>query len=69
MKIVYNLSICFVDGVTIYNIISSDKKLLMNFLDEHDHEGSSIYLTRKSDDIITTIDNPEQVYKELGMSI
>jgi len=60
----YNLSIACVDGYTIYGVISSDKKLLMNFLDEHDHEGSSLTLVKHYGEVFEDIPY-DKIYDEL----
>lgn len=60
----YNLSICAVDGVTIYGCISDNKKELLEFLKRYDHEGSSISMVKRVDDKFIPLYN-EDVYKEL----
>lgn len=67
--IAYNLSIFCVDGETIYGLISPDRKLLLSFLNKHDHEGSTVTLVRHEGEEFTTIDNPELVYEELGYDL
>lgn len=62
---IYNLSIFCVDGETIYGLISSDKKLLLNYLDKYDHEGSSVSMVKKIGEEFINIDDPEKVYEEL----
>lgn len=62
----YNLSIMCIDGDTIYGIISSDKQKIRLYLQEYDHEGSTIHLTRKEGEEFTQISDYEQIYKELG---
>lgn len=63
---IYNLSILCVDGETIYGLISSNKKTLLNFLVKNDHEGSSVSLIKHEGDSFISIDNPDNVYSELG---
>lgn len=55
----YTLSVHSIDGDTIYEVQSSSKPKLLKFLQEYDHEGSGIMLVKN-------IDNPEEVYRELG---
>lgn len=60
----YELTILCVDGDTAYVVGSSDKKLLSNFLDEHDHEGSTVYLEQSYQGIIVNIPY-NKIYDEL----
>lgn len=60
----YNLSIHCVDGDTTYGLISSNKKLLYNFLKEHDHEGSTLSLIKRVGGLFVDIDY-DNIYKEL----
>lgn len=68
----YKLHISCVDGDTHYTVGSSDRILLRNFLDMHDHEGSTVSLevwdlpqdTRP----VKTMENPEEVYAFLMLA-
>jgi ABC-type branched-subunit amino acid transport system ATPase component len=62
--VIYNLSILCVDGETIYGMISSNKNQLMKFLNEYDHEGSSLTLIKHEGS--TFVDVPyDVIYEEL----
>lgn len=65
--IMYNLSICSVDSETIYGLIASDKKKLLEFLKTYDHEGSSLVLVRKEENSNRFTDIPvDYIYEELS---
>ena len=66
----YNLSIYTADG-TAYGCISSDLEQLRKFLLQYDHEGSSIDLIAHAvpgEMDFVTIGDPEDIYKELGLT-
>lgn len=45
----YNLTISHVDGDTVTMLHTEDKNALLPFLEQFDHEGSSIYLVARMD--------------------
>ena len=62
----YNLSICGVDGETVYGLIGTNHKLLWDFLNLYDHEGSSVSMVIHPDDCtFTTIEDPDVIYRML----
>lgn len=68
VKMIYNLSILCIDGETIYGLISSNKKLLLNYLRKYDHEGSNVSLVKHEGGFFMDVDNSDKVYSELEES-
>jgi len=60
----YNLSIYCVDGDAVYGVISSNKKTINEFLDKHDHEGSSLTLVKHYGKVFEDIPY-DKIYDEL----
>lgn len=64
--VTYNLSICSVNNIDIYGLISNNKKILKDYLTKYDHEGSGLSLVRQNEDSsFTNIEEVEEIYKEL----
>ena len=68
----YQLDIASVDMETSYIIETTRKELLQGFLSDHDHEGSTVYLTilkgyRERHETKVEL-RDEEVFKFLGLS-
>lgn len=60
----YDLSILSVDG-SLFECISKNKTTLVLFLQQYDHEGSSISLYKAFENSFIPVDDPLEIYKEL----
>jgi len=65
----YKLSIHAIDGETVYQMIGTSKPHLLEFLRRYDHEGSDIFLCKRDGNEGVDIDNPDDIYKELGYQV